>query len=1763
MAGIRSRRDLVSGVVIAVVLAVPVTLAIVHPGFPVTDVELTARDVWVTNDSTLQAGRLNRQINELNGSVTIPSTSFDVLQNGDDVFVVDAAAKTVSRVDPSFATLVQTMSVPEDAHVAYGGDVIGILAESTGSVWITDASGALSFDQASAPPLLELGSRGQIVVTLAGTVIAVSPQSETITRITADGSRTETAFTAPSSFMLSAVGEHSVVLDLDGDRLFVDGGAGVDLPTPGVRIQQPGPDSADALVASATSLLRVPLAGGEIVEIDAEVSGAASGDDVSAPVLVAGCAHGAWSSSSARYVVDCANGDSAVREIPGISAAARLEFRVNRDVVVLNNTATGDVFLLDDDMTVVRNWESVTPPQESEEESGEAKSTQLTFRQVLEQRTDQNRPPVANDDVFGARPGRSTLLPVIANDSDEDGDVLTIVSTTDVPESSGRLELIDGGRSLQFTSAEGATGGVSFRYTISDGRTGGVAEANVTVQIRQPDDHAAPTALRSSTVFVEVGQTITYNVLGDWTDPDGDDLVLQSATVTTADVVRTSPSGDLTFQSTSTDLGEKTVEFTVGDDRDSTVGILTVVVQEPGTLEPVGMPDFARGFPGEPVVISPLDNDLSPSGLPLGLVGATSLGEGGQFTTNPDRATIEFTAGQPGSYYLAYDLSAGAVASVGLIRVDVIEPGADEVPPVAVKDVVYLRGNEPASVSVLANDVSPSGRVLAVQSVSTPPAASGLTVEVLGNTVVRVSSATALVEQLQFTYTVSDGVSNQTSSATVTVVPLPLLTKNRAPVAVNDTARVRAGDIVSASVLDNDRHPDDISMSLQPELTSVPTDGVAFVTGDQVRFQAPLEPGVYTAGYSVVDANGETATAQVAFTVTALDLEANEAPTPAPLTSRVFAGSEVAVRVPLQGIDAEGDSVRLLGVSGGELGAVLGFTTDSFVYEAFSDRTGTDTLVYEVVDALGATAIGVVKIGVIPRGAVSMLPTATDDTVAIRPGRISTVSVLGNDSDPNGFDISILEDSLVIPDGIGASVVDNRVELEAGEVEGSFTISYTLSNGHSEDVASIFVTVSADAPLQYPFAADHSIERADLAGADHYDLDARDGAENPSGRVSDLAVELIGPNADAAEVLDDGTVRVTPRATRMAIAYRLINEVDQLGAMAFIIVPAAPGDRFDDPPQFREDLELPVKLDRDARGEWDLDDLLTVPSGRPAILTSADNVFATRSNGESSYLDDDTLQFTPEEGYLGVATIRFEVTDGDSGDDEQGNRTYLTLKIQVGDPDGLDVAPTFTPPSLGVEIDGQTTFDLRTATAHSNPDVIAATSFSNLSVDNAQLTVSLNGSELTVAAPPSMKPGTTATVSFELRYDRFTIPGTASIAVVSSTKPLAQAVEDHVYIERGAAVTVSPLLNDVNPTPKSALTIVSASAVNTNSGAAVSATTSTIGVSTNPSFIGDIEIQYTIADQYVEDTTRHVTGRVIVTVWDAPDQPAAPTILSSGDATVTIMFSPPVATNGSTVTGYTVRSSPASTPPSCTAGAPCTFSGLTNGQAYLFSVTALGEVPGTQIATTSEESAPSPSRKPFGTPAAPASAFATGSSAAPNGAVSMSWAQVTGSNTGGGSVRYMWEVFTSGGASQGSGTTTLSFASLSGRAAGNYYFTVRACNEGADGSWLNCSAPVASNTVAVTDPPASATVSQGALEPTSNGTCDPNECKHLVLNTTNFPAGTYSVSCYQDGINYYTQSNVAVLANGSVQLYCMSAKGHNVRLEVIGQYTTTDVYFNW
>src|SRR5699024_5314820 len=206
--------------------------------------------------------------------------------------------------------------------------------------------------------------------------------------------------------------------------------------------------------------------------------------------------HGAWSAQAPVHLSTCGGAEPREQVVPGADAGAELVFRVNRQIAVLNDMSTGDSWMLEDTLILVDNWEDITPPQDSQEE--EEESLQEIRDEVPLDREAENRDPNAEPDSFGVRAGQTVLLPVLDNDSDPDGDLLTVSTVEDVPEGFGTVEYVLGGRALQIQMAPDASGEQRFSYTADDGR-GGTDSAPVTLSVVPESQNSPPEQLRDIT----------------------------------------------------------------------------------------------------------------------------------------------------------------------------------------------------------------------------------------------------------------------------------------------------------------------------------------------------------------------------------------------------------------------------------------------------------------------------------------------------------------------------------------------------------------------------------------------------------------------------------------------------------------------------------------------------------------------------------------------------------------------------------------------------------------------------------------------------------------------------------------------------------------------------------------------------------------------------------------------------------------------------------------------------------------------------------------------------------------------------------------------------------------------------------------------------------------------------------------------------------------------------------------------------------------
>jgi hypothetical protein len=1394
------------------------------------------------------------------------------------------------------------------------------------------------------------------VVARSGAVLAVAPQDGAVTRV-------ELVDGVPQATPLGTVGAGPVdALTAVGDEPVVLSGSAVrtlhgatELDGDDLVLQQAGPQSARALVASRTALLEVPLDGGDVVEHATSGTGTPA-----APVQVGWCGHGAWASPVGSYLQLCDGEDAEVSNLQDMSSADVLAFRVNRQVVVLNDTLRGRLWMpLQDTDLRVPDWTQIEPEEEPDEAEEETETSETTQDLVTECSTE-SAPPTAVDDELGVRPGRTTILPVIDNDSSSDCGILAISEFDPLPADFGRVEAIYGGRALQVAVAAGATGTAELTYTITDGRgTNAPSTARVRLTVRDGSLDVAPVQLRTGALRVEQGGQADHQALADFADPDGDDLVLVGATADPASgSVRFRQDGSVTFRADGAQLGRTSVTLLVSDGTSTTEGRLDVDVRPAGSLAPQIDPVHAVTYVDQPVTLRPLDAVRSASAEPARLAGVDEVA-GATITTDLPGGTFTFSAARAGSYYVHFLVAAAPQQATGVARIDVrVWPETDQ-PPVAVRDQAFLPADGEVTIDPLENDSDPAGKVLVLQSVDAPD---GLRVAVLDHHLVRISSLRTLTEPVALSYTVSNGQSSAVGQ--IMVQPVPPSGTSQPPVVPNVEVSVRTGGVVTIPVLDDAYDPDGDRLMLQKDLAEPlgAGQGLLFVSGDVLRYQAPAEPLTARATFAVEDATGNVTAATLTVRVHASDAAAKAPPRPKELVARVFQGDTVRIYVPLVGIDPDGDGVTLLGIaSPGLRGRVTATGADWLEYEAFPDEVGTDEFTYAVEDWVGQRAVATVRVGISERPTGAATVVASDDEVTVEPGQRVEVRVLANDVDSSGGELT-LEPVLDKAADVDARVSDRRIVVRAPTVPTVLQIAYTVSNARGgRDTGVLTVLVSADAPVLRPIARDVVVPATDTLDRTEVSVDVLAVAQNPSGPLSDLEVSVPGSQSDVARVTASGEVVVKLVEHAQTVPYLLTNRraPDTASSYAFITVPALGFFRPVPRPKAPE-----LRVASGERLEIPLGEQVQVAPGRTATIADPLGVSATRSDGTSPIVDDETLQFTSAPGYAGPASITVPVTDASSPGDPSARTSVITLQVTVYAVD--DHPPTFTPSVIDIAPGEQPLqVDLRRFTT--GPEGASPTgsryAYTLTSAIPAGFSGSITNGVLSIAADQSTPKGRTEALSVRIGYGRTgALESTIDLRVIASTRPTVRLVDRTIAdgVE-GRLSTVDVLEGAFNPFPGSAMTVVGATVETPGAGTA-SATSTTVGVRPAEGFIGQMVTRYRVRDA-TGDPDREVEGRITVVVRGKPARPVAPRIGEVRDRTVVLSWDAPD-NRGAPITGYRVVASPGNIVRAC-ASTTCTIDNLTNDVEYTFTVAAQN------VVDWSEPSPPSATARPDAVPDAP------------------------------------------------------------------------------------------------------------------------------------------------------------------------------------------------
>ena len=604
--------------------------------------------------------------------------------------------------------------------------------------------------------------------------------------------------------------------------------------------------------------------------------------------------------------------------------------------------------------------------------------------------TGTNDDPVATDDSASIdENGTPVTIPVLPNDSDVDGDTLTVTSIDDTALTGGTATQVgndivfDPGTDFDYLG-EGETATETITYTVSDGN-GGTDTATVTITVTGGND--GPTAV-NDVGTVDEDATTNLDLLDNDTDPDTNDiLTITAINGVTAAGVMTLPSGatvainangtvdydpgDVFDYLDDTESATDSFEYTISDGNggtDTATATITITGNEDPT---VIAPDSAATDENTPVVIDVLGNDSDPdtNDNPLTVASVTQPPVGqGTVTNNGTEVTFtpgtdfdDLGEGETEEVTFTYTTNTGATETV-TVTVTGTNDG-----PVAVNDTGAVDEDDTLTVNQVSgviddNDTDlDASDVLTVTDIRTGTEAGSGTAGILNapltgtygsltlqsdgsyTYVADQPAADALAVSIAatdtFTYTISDG-NGGTDSAEIVIT---VTGTNDAPVAVDDTGSVNEDATLTVNqangVVDsNDTDLDGDTLTVSDARTEVGTYGTLVLAADGSYTYAANTPAANalaagetvtdTFSYTISDGNGGTDTADLVITVTGT----NDGPTAVDDTATTDEDTK-ALNIDLLGddTDPDGDTLSLTEIDGIAAGGTITLASGALV----------------------------------------------------------------------------------------------------------------------------------------------------------------------------------------------------------------------------------------------------------------------------------------------------------------------------------------------------------------------------------------------------------------------------------------------------------------------------------------------------------------------------------------------------------------------------------------------------------------------------------------------------------------------------------------------------------------------------------------------------------------------------------------------------------------------------------------------------------------
>ncbi|MCG9637454.1 tandem-95 repeat protein [Vibrio parahaemolyticus] len=662
-----------------------------------------------------------------------------------------------------------------------------------------------------------------------------------------------------------------------------------------------------------------------------------------------------------------------------------------------------------------------------------------------------NDAPNAENDVITTEEDTAVTIDVLVNDSDVEGDVLSIQSAS-VPKEQGTVEVVDG--KLVFTPAENFNGDAEITYTITDGALTDQATVNVTVnavndtpvvESNIADQTLAedfmPYTIDLNTAFSDVDNVegeLTFSVSGN----SNIQVAIVNGIATITPTADWNGSETLTFTATdpSGESVSQPVNFTVAPVADIVADKATVVEDTSTVIKVLGNDTFE----GDGKVVS-LDTNNGPAN------GTVSVNPDGSVTYTPNdnyHGTDSFT----------YIVTSGGVSESTTVNVDVT-PVNDA--PVAKDDTAITDEDTPVTIDVLPNDTDVDGDKLSIESASVPKEQG--TVEVVNGKFV-FTPAENFNGHAEITYTVTDGELTDEAKVTVTVNPV-----NDAPTIKVDAVESITEDgvntdtvVATLTVRDTDTPEDQLTVSLENN-----SNGYFVLVGNDVKL---TQAGVDAVNNDELNLKDLTISASVSDGVnpTASDSDSlivnrvNDAPT----VENAIADQELSEDFATYTIDLndafkDSDSALNFSVSGNS-NVLVSIENGIATISPTADWNGSETLTFTATDPSGESISQTVNFTVAPvADIVADKATVVEDTPTI-------IKVLGNDTFEGDGKVVSLDTNNGPANGTVSINPDGSVIYTPNDnYVGKDTFTYIVTSGGVSESTTVNVDVTPvnDAPM--------------------------------------------------------------------------------------------------------------------------------------------------------------------------------------------------------------------------------------------------------------------------------------------------------------------------------------------------------------------------------------------------------------------------------------------------------------------------------------------------------------------------------------------------------------------------------------------------------------------------------------------------------------------------------------------------------------------------